>query len=954
MGNPSNPILHKVKKVIVGNIERFFYWYGYTIALNPWKFILACFSISAVCSLGLLKFHQEKNPMNLWIPPDSDFKHDTDWIVEKFQEGYRMQYLLVTAPDVLEPYVIQEVEKVRKRVVSVTYKNTSWEDVCFRIPAVKTNLLSLSSFFGRKKRSFFFFSKTDENSVAGLPFDPSLFLSGSRYCSMVDKLPKVCLEVNIGQIWSNDEDTINDLTKEDIISKLNSTKISPVYGHPTEYEALLGDVKRDEDGKVISAGSLLAVWLTHVNFSAVNMDETGNDAGTSDWVTGPTLAWEEGYLKKLKEETEKYKGTNITMYYESARSFGDISSESMFQDYGKLFLGSLLMFTFVQLVLPSRFNWVEIRLWLGCIGLFCIVLSFVVAVALCSLIGVPYGPVHTSLPFLLLGIGVDDMFVIVSCWKNLSPAERKLKLEEQIAATLRHAGVSITVTSVTDLIAFLIGSFTILPCLQSFCIYTAVGIFIMYIFQATMFVAFLSIDERRIQESRSAILFCVTHRNFKVKEYSKETTQSKVFDVIYRYTFLTVPGKILTLLTTVTIAAVAIKGNLELTQKFDPQWLLPSSSYVLQYLNQRSKFYPDLGKDGGIYIGDVQYHEKMEYIHRLAMQITNETSYVKNVDSWTHGFIKYTQKASGVDVLTDNVTQDEFSQYLSQFLWSPNGARFQKNFKFRGNFTCGKPSPPVIVSSIDFVFRNFKGPDEHLPAMNKLKELVRNSNITDSESKSEHVTVWAKIFANWVTDEVIDKELLRNLAMALLCVMICTGVLIVDLQICFWIFICVLLTLVDVAGFMFFWGIYIDITSCIALVLAVGLCVDFAAHVGHTFLIFSGSRQERALNTVKYIGTANFNGAFSTFLAIALLGTSEAYTFQTFFKIFLLVVVFGLFHGIVFLPVILSMIGPMPYDFSEKPKKFIENEMISCKLAIEGSEEVQSLNKSDVNGTINS
>jgi len=88
-----------------------------------------------------------------------------------------------------------------------------------------------------------------------------------------------------------------------------------------------------------------------------------------------------------------------------------------------------------------------------------------------------------------------------------------------------------------------------------------------------------------------------------------------------------------------------------------------------------------------------------------------------------------------------------------------------------------------------------------------------------------------------------------------------------------------------VAGFMYYWGLYIDIASCIALVLAVGLCVDFAAHIGHTFLRMTGTREERAFDTVKYIGTATFNGAFSTFLALVLLGFSDAYVFITFFKV---------------------------------------------------------------------
>lgn len=37
---------------------------------------------------------------------------------------------------------------------------------------------------------------------------------------------------------------------------------------------------------------------------------------------------------------------------------------------------------------------------------------------------------------------------------------------------------------------------------------------------------------------------------------------------------------------------------------------------------------------------------------------------------------------------------------------------------------------------------------------------------------------------------------------------------------------------------------------------------------------------------------------------------SDVYVFVTFFKIFVLVVFFGLFNGLVFLPVLLSLIGP--------------------------------------------
>ena len=80
---------------------------------------------------------------------------------------------------------------------------------------------------------------------------------------------------------------------------------------------------------------------------------------------------------------------------------------------------------------------------------------------ICSAFRTIYGPVHNILPFLLLGIGIDDMFVIVQCWNNLSPSESKRSLQERMGLTLQHAGVSITVTSITDVVAFAIGATTV-------------------------------------------------------------------------------------------------------------------------------------------------------------------------------------------------------------------------------------------------------------------------------------------------------------------------------------------------------------------------------------------------------------------------------------------------------------------------------------------------------------
>ena len=64
----------------------------------------------------------------------------------------------------------------------------------------------------------------------------------------------------------------------------------------------------------------------------------------------------------------------------------------------------------------------------------------------------------------------------------------------------------------------------------------------------------------------------------------------------------------------------------------------------------------------------------------------------------------------------------------------------------------------------------------------------------------------------------------------------------------------------DVVGFMYFWSLNIDSVTVIMLVIALGLSVDYSAHLGHTFMHKQGTNDDRMVETMADIGVAVFNG----------------------------------------------------------------------------------------------
>lgn len=73
------------------------------------KWLIGSAVIVLVSLSGLYFFHQEKNPVKLWVPQDSDFVHDTEWMIQQFGQGLRTESMILTADNVLEPEVLVKV-----------------------------------------------------------------------------------------------------------------------------------------------------------------------------------------------------------------------------------------------------------------------------------------------------------------------------------------------------------------------------------------------------------------------------------------------------------------------------------------------------------------------------------------------------------------------------------------------------------------------------------------------------------------------------------------------------------------------------------------------------------------------------------------------------------------------------------------------------------------------------
>jgi Niemann-Pick C1 protein len=133
--------------------------------------------------------------------------------------------------------------------------------------------------------------------------------------------------------------------------------------------------------------------------------------------------------------------------------------------------------------------------------------------------------------------------------------------------------------------------------------------------------------------------------------------------------------------------------------------------------------------------------------------------------------------------------------------------------------------------------------------------------------------------------------------------------------------VCVFLVLFQLMGSMWLlnevmgsYPIEMNAVFVVNLVTSLGFGVEFCNHIGMNFMRQTGSKEERARKALTEMGSSVLVGIASTkFIGVIVLAFAPSTIFKLYyFRMYLFIILLGLFNGLMFLPLVLRWLGPEP------------------------------------------
>ncbi|XP_023448144.2 patched domain-containing protein 3 [Dasypus novemcinctus] len=698
---------------------------------------------------------------------------------------------------------------------------------------------------------------------------------------------------------------------------------------------------RDHD-LCVPSNPLLAAWqldesldLRSITFPVCNLTRQtvflaglvggtilGERKGDSQLLLGAKALRLQYFLKAEQEKDDKKSKTWLTHFLDQFRDmeqrlalkkiqvvhFTSLSRQLEFEATSMtvipLFHLAYLLIILFAIISCYRCDCVRNKMSVAAFGVVSVALAVVSGFGLMLYVGVPFVIIVANSPFLILGIGVDDMFIMISAWQRTNLMD---SIKQRLSSVYSQVAVSITITSVTNILAFYTGIMTSFRSVQYFCIYTGTTLFFCYFYNITCFGAFLALDGKREvvclrwlkkpetpdQKCMSLKKSCCLPLGSVPDDSATGIHPMNLFFRDYFGPFLTsTESKFFVVLIYILYIISSIYGCFQVREGLDLRNLASDDSYITPYYDIDEEYFSNYGPRVMVVVtASVEYWDKdIRQKLEQCMKDFEHNAYVdKNLtEFWLRTYVKYMEEGKR-DLNDKNVFVNNIPNFFNEF----------PNFLYDINIS----SSNNIISS-----RAFIQTLGIASSTNKKKMLYQLRGI--AENCEIPLIVYNQAFIYFDQYAAILENTIRNVIVASLA-MFFVSLLLIPHPLCsLWVTFAIASVIVGVTGFMAFWNVDLDSISMINLVICIGFSFDFSAHISYAFISSSKpSVNQKSIEALYLLGYPVLQSAISTVIGVCVLAAAKAYIFRTFFKIMFLVMVFGAAHGLIFIPVFLTFFG---------------------------------------------
>lgn len=271
---------------------------------------------------------------------------------------------------------------------------------------------------------------------------------------------------------------------------------------------------------------------------------------------------------------------------------------------------------------------------------------------------------------------------------------------------MKHSGVAITITSVTDLLAFGIGATSVLPALGNFCAYASMGIFAVFLQMISFFLAWLVIDQRRIDAKRDGIFCCWKKDDDWTPNICSQKSIIEMIFKIYAEAIEKSAFKAMVLLISCGLFGVSCYGVSQLKAEFDVVNWFPPDTSVVSYMKAQKEHFPSVGISGKVYLAEIpKIEEKLEDVNKLMTNVGQVEDLKNNpISSFLPHFFKFLQ---AVGVREKKLTDKQFRVLLRNFLCTA-GSIFKNDIQFVGGaqLNCQTMQETPKIKMMTFGYRH--------------------------------------------------------------------------------------------------------------------------------------------------------------------------------------------------------------------------------------------------------